>query len=167
MNIAHLHLIVTHLPIVGAIAATMIVVYALARFMPSTRDLALASVLLVGISGIVAYATGGGAEKILENLGVAEATMEKHEASAMLALVSSLVAAGVAIVTWLVRRNVRLEKQLLIGLLLLMLAVDAAYARTGFLGGSIRHTEVLGAPAAATLQTAGTEAGSHAAPRSH
>jgi hypothetical protein len=135
----------------------MIVVYALVRFMPSTRDLALASVVLVAISGIVAYATGGGAEKILENLGVAEATMEKHEASAMLALVSSLVGAGVAILTWVARRNVRLEKRLFVGLLVVMLAVDGAYARTGFLGGTIRHTEVLGVPAAATLPTVGTE----------
>ena len=98
MNIAHLHLILTHVTIVGSVAATLILAYALWRFMPSTRDLAVASLVVVALAGIAAYATGGGAEKIIENAGVAEATIEPHEASAVIALIGSLIAGTLAIV---------------------------------------------------------------------
>jgi hypothetical protein len=156
MDVAHLHLMLTHLPIVGALAATLILAYALWRFMPSTRDLALASLVIVALTAVVAYATGGAAEHVVERIGISEASIEPHESSAMLALSGSLVAAGAAIVAWLVRRNARVEKALFSGLLILMILVDAAYARTGFLGGSIRHTEIQ--PGSASSQSSGANA---------
>lgn len=143
MNVAHLHLLLTHLPIVGTLGATLIVAYALLRWTPATRDLALGAVVLVSLTAIAAYATGGGAESVLEHLGVAEAAIEPHESAAEAALIGSIVTGAIAIAAWFVQANAVWRTRLLVGLLLALLVADGLYARAGFLGGAIRHPEIL------------------------
>ena len=142
MNAAHLHLILIHLPIAGTLAGTLILAYALARFTPATRDLALATLVLVALTAVAAYATGGGAEDIVEHFGVAESAIEPHEDAAKLALAGSLVTGAIGVLAWFARSSVIVQKRLLIGLLVLSVFVDVAYARTGTLGGAIRHPEI-------------------------
>jgi predicted S18 family serine protease len=141
MNVAHLHLLLTHLPIVGSLAATLILAYALLRFAAATRDLALLTVVLVALTAVAAYATGGGAESAVEHFGVAESAIEPHESAARFALVGSLLTGGIALFSWFMRGDA-LQKRLLVSLLVLTFFVDAMYARTGLLGGAIRHPEI-------------------------
>ena len=142
MNVAHLHLLLTHLPIVGTLGATLIAAYALLRPTPATRELALGTIVAVSLTAIAAYATGGGAESVLEHLGIAESVIEPHESAAEAALVGSIITGAIAIAAWLVRTDVW-RRRLLIGLLLALLVGDGLYARAGFLGGGIRHPEIL------------------------
>ncbi len=146
MNAAHLHLLLAHLPVVGTLAATLIVAYTLMRFLPATRDLALATIVLVAVTAVAAYATGGGAERILMDIGTRESVIDPHEESAEVALIASLVTAAVAGVAWLARGNADIEKKIFVLLLLLTLGTSVLYARTALLGGGIRHTEMQSAP---------------------
>ena len=89
MSQAHIHLIVTHLPIFGSLLGTLVLIYGL--FTNSTQT-KIASFLLFIISAIgagIAYLTGEGAEEAVEHIqGVSENIIEQHEDAAMFALVN-------------------------------------------------------------------------------
>lgn len=145
MNLAHLHLILVHFPVVGSVAALALLVRA--YFVRSRESFSVAAIatLLVTLTAVGAFATGEGAEHILEKIGTSETAIESHEAAAYAALVSVLFAGFLAIVSivglWidrLERVSVVARHGLLIALVVSVCLIGIAAQR----GGAIRHTEV-------------------------
>lgn len=146
MNAAHVHLLVNHLPIIGAMLAVPLL--ALAAIRPKQRGLviAVAVVLTLGAGGGgLALASGDAAEDLVERLpGVREDDIHAHEERAEVAIgfavvaaLASLVAAGLEL-----DRGTPAPRSAVLGLLVLALANAGTMAWTGASGGVIRHTEI-------------------------
>lgn len=144
MNSTHLHLIITHLPIFGSVLGLLVLCYGLWTRSSQTRAAAYLLFIISAIGAGVAYLTGEEAEEKVENIpGVSESLIGLHEDFAVYALIS-LIALGVVslfslIVTY---KRSRLAKQLSIVTLIVCITSFILVARTGYLGGQIRHTEI-------------------------
>jgi uncharacterized membrane protein len=144
MSQAHIHLIVTHLPIFGSLLGTLVLIYGL--FTNSTQT-KIASFLLFIISAIgagIAYLTGEGAEEAVENIqGISENIIEQHEDFAIFALVSLIILGVSSLLAIIVaNKNNILSKSTTMATLVIAIVSFALVARTGYLGGQIRHTEI-------------------------
>jgi hypothetical protein len=157
MNAAHIHLMLNHVPLFGALAVTVLLVVALVLRQQGVARAGLVVALLTALVAIVVYLTGEPAEELVENLpGISEAVMESHEE---IALVATLVVGAFALVSlyglFAFRRGVSMGFTKI--LLVLSLLPLATMAYTAYLGGQIRHSEIR--PDAAGAPSAG-EAGS-------
>lgn len=144
MNQTHIHLWITHLPIVGSILGALVLVYGLWTKSNQTK---IASYILFIISSIgagIAYLTGEAAEEAVEHIaGVSKDLIEQHEDFAMFALIS-LIVLGVASIAalFLTLRKSLFTRTAALVVLFISLISFGLVARTGYLGGQIRHTEI-------------------------
>lgn len=144
MNQTHIHLLITHLPIFGSILGGLVLAHGLYTKSDQTKIAAYNIFILSSIGAVIAYFTGEGAEESVENLqGVVEATIEEHEESALFALIS-LIILGLASILGLVvtLRKSSLSRTIAFVILIISIISFGLVARTGYLGGKIRHTEI-------------------------
>ncbi len=147
MNQTHIHLLITHLPIFGSILGALVLAHGIWTKSNQTKIAAYNLFIISAIGAGISYLTGEAAEETVENLpGVLEATMEAHEDFAVYALIS-LITLGVAslIGLFLTLRKSELTRTAATVILFISLLSFGLVARTGYLGGQIRHTEVSGA----------------------
>jgi uncharacterized membrane protein len=110
----------------------------------ATKIAAYHVLILSALGAVVAYLTGEGAEETVENIqGVAENAIEAHEEFAMFALIS-LICTGIASILGVILTLKKSSFANKISMVILFLALVGfgLVARTGYLGGKIRHTEV-------------------------
>lgn len=144
MSLVHLHLMLTHLPVLGVLFGTLLLVVGVVRENDVLRRTALVVFLVSGVLAGATYLTGEPAEEAVEHLpGVSEAIIELHEEAA---LVATLAGAGLAIISVVGLIRYRKGKPIGTGfatvVLLLGIAVTAAMTWTANLGGQIRHAEI-------------------------
>lgn len=147
MDPLQLHLLVNHLPIIGAFTALIVVVIGMIRKDATIRSVGLSVYAVMALAVLPTYFSGEGAEERIENIaGINHDVIEEHEESAELSLTVMLIAAAVAIgalyTHW--------KGQSLAPTLTMLFAVIAVLAmiqiaRTGHEGGKIRRPD-LGSP---------------------
>lgn len=145
MNQTHLHLLITHLPIFGSILGALVLAHGLWTKNNQTKIAAYNLLILSAIGACIAYLTGEAAEETVENIqGVVESTIKEHEEFASFALVS-LIILGLASILglFITLRKSPLTRTLGFVILFISLISFGLVARTGYLGGQIRHTEVV------------------------
>ena len=150
MNTAHIHLLITHLPIIGAFIGLLILSFACLKKDANVKTAAYLVFVVCAIGACIAYASGEGAEEVVENLpGVVEAAIETHEDAAMYSLIS-MIALGVMSIIGIIQIRWNSSKLNFIHSLIVFLSLFsmASIAYTGNLGGKIRHTEIANASAA-------------------
>jgi uncharacterized membrane protein len=158
MSQVHLHLLITHLPVFGSILGAFVLAYGIWSQSNHTKNAAYFLFIITAIGAGISFLTGEGAEEAVEKItGVTESTIELHEDTALYALIS-LVALGILSVIALVINRFRTSavKSTAIIILVLSLVSFGLVARTGYLGGQIRHTEISNG---AVQNTGGGEAG--------
>jgi hypothetical protein len=151
MNIAHLHLMLNHLPVLGAPMLLALLAYGLGRRLPEVTRVALWCTAALAVVTVVVYLTGEPAEELVEALPTFDEDMvERHEAvalgtTAVLVVTGALAAAAL----WASRRGSRLAATATRLVLVGLLAGSVAVAATAWTGGPIGHPEIrAGAPAA-------------------
>lgn len=149
MNAAHIHLMLNHVPLFGAVAVTILLIVALVLRHQGVARAALVIAFLTAVVAVIVYLTGEPAEELVENLpGVSEATMESHEE---IALIATIVLGGFAVIAlyglFAFRHGVSMGFTRI--LLVLSLVPLFAIAYTAYLGGQIRHSEIRPAPVGA------------------
>jgi uncharacterized protein YacL len=155
MNQTHLHLLITHLPIFGSILGGLVLAYGLWSKSNDTKIAAYFLFILSSIGAVIAYLTGEAAEETVENIqGVVEATIKTHEEFALFAL-TSLIILGVASILglFLTFRKSPFTKTTAVVILFISFVSFGLMARTGDLGGQIRHTEITNSATAPTEQS--------------
>jgi uncharacterized membrane protein len=144
MDQTHIHLLITHLPIFGSILGALVLIHGIGVRSNQTIIAAYYLFVLSALGAGIAYLTGEAAEETVEKIkGVVEATIKTHEEVALYALIS-LIILGVAslaglFLTW---RNSAPTKTLAFVILFISVISFGLVARTGYLGGQIRHTEL-------------------------
>lgn len=157
MDQTHLHLLITHLPIFGSLLATLVLGYGMWKKSNTTITASYYLLIIAALGAAIVYFTGEGAEETVENLqGVSENVIELHADFAQYALIA-LIAVGLASVAGVYGSMTKssFAKPIAITTLFLALIAFALVARTGYLGGQIRHTEI----GSGIVQTAGEQGG--------
>lgn len=144
MNEIHLHLLTNHLPIVGIIIATMILIVGIIRKNNAVLSTGIFTMLFSGIGAYVAHATGEKAEHLAENVpGITESLIEHHEEASQPFFILMLTIAAISVLALIIRKS---KPQLftyatyllaLIGIVACILSYEA-----GKSGGEIRHEEI-------------------------
>ena len=140
IDAAHLHLILTHLPVIGGPFLLLLLTIGLARRSGEVVTIALVlTVALAAATGGV-YLTGEPAEEALERAAwFQERLAESHEDRAAVALAVTLATGALAVAALVFRRRGRwLPRLVWSGLLLSTLALGW----TAWTGGQIRHDEI-------------------------
>lgn len=144
MNPTHIHLIVTHLPIYGIFLGIIVLLFGMVKNSASAISAAYLVMLIAVVGGVIAYLTGEPAEDTVRNIaGISKETIEEHEESATWALVSLIITAvSSAVGLVLIMRSSRIIVRFSLLVLIISVLTFAIAARTGYLGGKIRHTEL-------------------------
>jgi hypothetical protein len=161
MNLAHLHIVFNHLPIMGVPIGVGLLALGAWAGNESIKRAALLVFIAIGIATIPIYLLGRGGEDFVEHLaGVSEDAIEAHEDMAGAALLSIELLALVSVVVFaryggpamLSRSPAAVVATPLPGkavavVFVLGLAASMVVGYTGRLGGRIRHTEFSGGAA--------------------
>jgi uncharacterized membrane protein len=144
MNGAHLHLIGNHLPIVGIIIGTLVMIVGLILKKDQVKQTALGINIFSAITSLFAFFTGEEAEEVVEDLkGVSETLIHIHEEYAELFFTLSLILGVISIVTLYL--SIKANKYAKYGFLFalgLSLMLIFIGKQVGTSGGEIRHTEI-------------------------
>src|SRR5713226_4428620 len=97
MNFAHLHLSLNHFPIIGTLVGLGLLLISLVG---NNEDLRRASLIIfsaMALLSIPTFFSGTGAQGAIKKLpGVSEALIERHQGSAMLAMVFMEITGGLS-----------------------------------------------------------------------
>jgi len=143
-SMAHIHLLVNHFPIIGAIFITVMFVIALLFKNVFLQKVSLWFLVGTALSTAVTYASGDGTKAAVQGLPQASDTMiAAHEQAARYGLIVMFVAGVLAlggIVLYSKRPVLPFYFRLSVLMILLISVVVLTYV--GFLGGQIMHTEI-------------------------
>lgn len=144
MNGAHVHLIVTHLPVLGVAFGTFLLGFGLFRKNRVIQQAALGVLVFAGLTAGVAYLTGEGAEEAIEGtIGAGQALLDRHEDAALVGLVATGIAGALALIVLARGRKGRpLPKGLVVFNLVIALAASGTLAWVANLGGQLGHPEI-------------------------
>lgn len=144
MDQVHIHLLITHLPIFGSILGGLVLAHGIWTKSDQTKIAAYNVLTISSVGAVIAYLTGEGAEEAVKDIqGVAKNIIEQHEDFALYALIA-LIAAGVVSLLglYLTIKKLSLAKEVALHTLFVATISFGLVARTGYLGGQIRHTEI-------------------------
>jgi len=160
MNIAHLHLMLNHFPVVGSVIVALLLAFALYRRSDEVGRASLLLAVLVGAVSVVVYFTGEPAEDLVERLpGVSEAITERHEEAALVATIVVGALGALSLVVLGMHRGRRVLSRRTTGAALaLALVACGVMGYTAFLGGQVRHTEIRSGAVAAQGSAGGAVA---------
>jgi uncharacterized membrane protein len=161
MNLAHLHLLLNHFPIVGTVIGLGLFLLSLVRKNDDLKRASLGVFCLIALLAIPVYQSGRAAEDIVEDSpGVSEVLIETHQDAALLAMVFMEITGAFAwLGLWQFRRMSRAGRWNSPAVLLFSVITVALMANAATLGGEIRHEEIR-----ASQEVAATEAAATAEP---
>lgn len=160
MSLVHLHLLMNHVPVIGAAFGVVLLAFALYRNSSEVAKVGLGLFSLLGAVSVLVFLTGEPAEGVVEKLpDFSKSIAEQHEE---IALAATIAMAGLGVLTlialWRYRKR-ELPRGVAGAALFLALGVTGVMAYTANLGGQIRHTEIRTTAAGSTgAQPATTEA---------
>ena len=144
MNIAHLHLILCHVPVIGMAFAMLLNIWGMLKKSTDIKSAALILYALSALVSVIVYFTGEGAEQIVKTIpGITEELVEPHEQTALfffigLAIIGTLAIAGLI----LAKRSQTLFNKIVFIVFVLALANSFFAIKTSFSGGLIKHNEI-------------------------
>jgi uncharacterized membrane protein len=144
MNEAHLHLVLNHFPIIIPIIGLLIMVSGLLLKSEILKRAAYSLFILGAISAIAAFATGEGAEEVVEGIqGVSEQFIEVHEETAEVFAILLYILGGLSLIgLWASWKKKSFSNIIAFLTIALSLGVLFFAKQTGTTGGEIRHTEI-------------------------
>ena len=150
MNLAHLHLVINHVPTIGSVAALGVLLLGYVRRNEHLKHVGLEVLFIVALLTLPVYVSGAaGYFEIRERPGVSVDTMKLHQDVALFGFIWMMIAGFVAwTALWTWRRHGRPGRGLVPAATLLLVMSLVVMGRAANLGGEIRHPEILTAGAA-------------------
>ena len=144
MDLAHLHLLLNHFPVIGTIIGGGLFVLSLIMKSDDLKRASLTVLLGIALLTIPTYITGNGAQDAIKSLpGVSKSLIETHEGAAFVALgFMEFLGACAWLGLWQYRRLKRVPNWNLAVILVLTVATLGLMTRASNLGGEIRHAEI-------------------------
>jgi hypothetical protein len=153
VNLAHLHLVMNHLPTVGAVAALGLLLLAFIRRSEHLKHAGLEALFVIAVLTLPVYVSGVAAHRELRDRAeVSDDAIKIHQDAALIGF-TVMEFAGFAAwaALWQSRRRGRPANGLVPAITVLLVLALAVMGRAAYLGGDIRHPEIhaAGAPAPA------------------
>lgn len=144
MNLTHLHLLSNHLPIFGSVIGSFVLAYGLWSKSNHTKIAAYLVLISASAGALIANFTGEAAEEAVEHIqGISENILHQHEEAAEFALIFMSILGVLSLIgLYVTIKKSFFAKTVAIVTLLVALFSFSVVARTGYLGGQIRHTEI-------------------------
>lgn len=143
MNAAHIHLIMTHVPVIGTFAGLGLLTFGFFRKSQELKKAALGMLVIAALFAVPVYLSGEPAEEIVEGIpGVSHASIEQHEDAAAVAFTTVLAVGTIALGGLIWRRKQGIPGWLLSLTLAGSIVSAGLMAWTANLGGKVRHTEI-------------------------
>jgi hypothetical protein len=141
VSFVHLHLAINHSPLYATLFAFFLLLIGMMIHNRSVVTAGLVIVIVAALCGLAAYYSGDQAKDIIDKgppiAGVEKTMIEPHDQAAGFFLLSSGVAAALALVTLFIRR-----RWLEVVLLFVLVWSLTVVVRVALLGGRIHHPEV-------------------------
>jgi uncharacterized membrane protein len=159
MTPVHLHLLLNHVPVLGAVFGLLILLGGIAWRRADVTRTAMAVFVVAGLAAVPTYLSGEPAEEGVERAaGAVEPWVEPHEEAALVSLVLVEALGVLALGTlWVYRRKAALPQPLVMATAVLALVTAGSLGWTANLGGQIRHTEIRGDGSSLVLPQRGDE----------
>lgn len=153
MTAAHWHLVLNHIPLLGIIFGTILLIYGVWRNQEDVQKASLGMLAVAGLFTLAVYLTGEPAEELVEGLaGVSHDAIEAHEEFGIYALIgglaTSILSTGALLFASLRRHIVRWTVYLVLAVALL---TTGLLGYTASLGGQIHHQELRNEPSSHTI----------------
>jgi hypothetical protein len=144
MNGAHLHLMLTHLPVMGVAFGALLLGFGLFRDDRVIQQTALSVLVLAGVAAGLAYLTGEGAEEAIEGtIGAGKPYLDRHEEAGKFGLVAGGIVGAMALFALVGGREGRpLSRGLIVLNFVFALIASGTLAWVANLGGQIGHPEI-------------------------
>jgi hypothetical protein len=144
VNLAHLHLLLNHVPTVGSIVALGLLILAFIRRDEPLKLAGLEVLFAIAVLTLPVYMSGVAAfQKLLNQPGISDTTMRVHQDAALAGFTVAEFAGFVAwVALWQARRHGRAARGLVPAATLLSILALVLMARAANLGGDIRHPEI-------------------------
>ena len=146
MNAAHVHLLLCHVPTLGVLFASVLLVAATLRRDRNLHRAALVGLVVASLAAVPTYLSGDGARAVVESApGMADELIDVHRDDAWRSLLPTIaLGVGAVVALFLSRGGRELDGWLQMIMLLLAVAALAALVWTSSRGGTIRHREIAG-----------------------
>jgi hypothetical protein len=144
MNVAHIHLLLNHIPMIGTVFGVVLFSLALMRRSEELKKISLGIFVVGAVVALPVYFTGEPAEEVVEHLpGVSESIIEQHEEAAEIALVAVELLGAISLAGLVLFRSASGIPNWFAALsLVLSVMVGGVMAWTANRGGQVRHTEI-------------------------
>jgi hypothetical protein len=144
VSLDHLHLLLNHVPTVGAVAALGLLLLGFVRRNEHLTHAGLEALYVVALLTLPAYISGAGAYRELRNAsGVSDIAVRLHQDVALWGFIWIELAGFVAwMALWQTRRYGRAARGVVAVSTLLLIVSIVIMGRAGNLGGEIRHPEI-------------------------
>jgi uncharacterized membrane protein len=144
VNLAHLHLILNHVPTVGSVVALGLLLLALVRRNEHLQHAGLEVLFVIAVLTLPVYMSGVAAhQQLREQPGVSDDAMRVHHDAALAGFTVTEFAGFVAwIALWQSKRRGRAARGLVPAVTVLSIVAIALMAGAATLGGDIRHPEI-------------------------
>ncbi|MFZ1369404.1 MAG: hypothetical protein WAR78_03425 [Ferruginibacter sp.] len=144
MNQTHIHLLLNHFPVIGTLIGSCLLLWGIIKKNGHTKSIAAFLLAVMALIAIPVFLTGEPAEESVEGIaGVSENMISLHEEAAEIAIwlmgITGIISLAALFMAW------KKHKQANIAFLVAFIfsaVCFASMARTGYLGGQIRHTEI-------------------------
>jgi uncharacterized membrane protein len=143
MNSIHLHLLLNHVPVIGAVLGLALLGVAFLRHSDELGKVALGAFAVLGAVSVIVFLTGEPAEELVEKLpGFSKALTERHEEAALAATIVMGIVGFLSLAGLVVFRSRALAWWVVPTAFGLALCATATMGYAANLGGQIRHTEI-------------------------
>jgi hypothetical protein len=143
MSPAYPHLLVNHLPVGAALAATVLLAVAIWRRTLEGAVYGYVALVVVALLAIVTFVTGNFAPAALEGVpGIVRDRITFHQIAGLATMIVAVLV-GLSASIPLVLTSIATRRGVLLAYLVAAIALDALFAFTANAGGAIRHTELL------------------------
>jgi len=151
MNLAHLHLVMNHVPTVGAAAALCLLILAFVRRNEHLKHAGLEVLFVIAVLTLPVYVSGVAAHYEMRELtDISVDAIKIHQDAALIGFTVMEFAGFIAwIALWQSRRRGRAARGVVSAATALLVVALAIMGRAANLGGDIRHPEIRAAGAAA------------------
>ncbi|MFZ1452703.1 MAG: hypothetical protein WAT20_08365 [Ferruginibacter sp.] len=144
MNQTHIHLLLNHFPIVGTLIGSCLLLWGIIKKNDHTKSIAAFLLATMALVAIPVFLTGEPAEESVEKIsGVSENMISLHEEAAEIGIWLMGITGIISLVALFMAWKKQKQANLVFLIAFIISAVSfASMARTGYLGGQIRHTEI-------------------------
>ncbi|MCC6544770.1 MAG: hypothetical protein IT392_09760 [Nitrospirae bacterium] len=144
MNASHIHVALTHVPVIGIIFSGILLLIAFLTMDKKLQKISYWFIFFVAISAIPVFLSGEPTEGIIKKLaGVSKPMIEEHEGIAIFSFIAMIVLGLFSIIGLIIyRKSPMFPGYFQGGMMILTLIVMVLFAYTAYLGGHVRHSEI-------------------------